>query len=745
MIQPDLLQAFARTILGALGAGILGSALLTAVILAATRLRRPSATTRHLFWWLALGASVALPLVSIAVSFGHIERTIVLVQPERSAANVAVRTEPAQTSGHEAQAALPNVVAKPVAAPATSVRSAGLNRFSEIVRSAIASIDLESIALVLVALWLGGSALGFLWLGRSILILRSLKRNASPLDEDLKDRLHLWRRAAARGRTVVLAVSNEVDVPVAVGFFNPTILLPVAVVEREAIGDIDQIAMHEYAHLIRRDDWTNLIQRACERLFWFNPILAFIGGRIALEREIACDDWVVAQTGHAHRYAACLWRLAESSRLPAMPILAPGALHSPRAITVRIEQLLDARRNRIPRLSPLGSFAIAALCVVLVVAGAQRAPGIALTETILAPAAPPVTAAVRARPAKAPVHRVHALSTIGRVVAHPAHAVVAKVRPAAAAKPAAAPLPAPVLVALADPAPSPDPPAATAAPAATTAPAKPVQRRMIEIRDHDVEIRRDGEIRTMTQAQVQALRDQIRKSMEQLRQMNGANATQMRDEIMKALSESLKGIEQLKNVNMRVHVVPLQGLDRVRDFLPGANLRTISLNGHSLAGANLAGADLHGAKLGGVRWSGVNLTGAKLAGADLRNARLASTTLIGADLRNADLSGATLQGVDLTGAHLDGANLSNAKLLGCTLGNASLKGANMRGLVIDNSAHLMRPRVQFFDVHMLKPRLLRAPTPLASPAPAPSPAAAPGRTFQIENSDVRTRVSIQTD
>ena len=144
-------------------------------------------------------------------------------------------------------------------------------------------------------------------------------------------------------------VASVVDVPVAVGFRTPAILLPTSLADADetlaATGDLDQIVLHEYAHLERYDDWTNALQLVLVRAFWFNPFVAFFAARIALEREIASDDWVVARTGRAHRYATCLWKLVEAVKLPTRRVVAPGALFSPRQITVRIEQLLDSRRS----------------------------------------------------------------------------------------------------------------------------------------------------------------------------------------------------------------------------------------------------------------------------------------------------------------------------------------------------------------------------------------------------------------
>jgi uncharacterized protein YjbI with pentapeptide repeats/beta-lactamase regulating signal transducer with metallopeptidase domain len=746
MMHPEFFEPFARTIVGALGVGILESALLAFVILGMTKLRpRPTATTRHVFWWIALAASVTLPLVSIAASFGHVERHRVVDLPAMPA--IAIVPVTVIANGAAPQQAWN--VSSTDSAPATATSAlADLRR-------AIAGYDFEFAGLALVAIWLAVAAFGLASLGRSFLTLRSLKRDASPLDENLLRRLRRWRHASRSGRAVALVVSNEIDVPVAVGFREPTILLPIQLVEREEIANVDQIAMHEYAHLERYDDWTNLVQRAFERVFWFNPIVAFIGRKISLEREIACDDWVVAQTGHAHRYATCLWRLVESSRLPAKQLLAPGALQSPKQITVRIEQLLDARRNAVPRLSPLGALGVAALCVALIVVQAQRAPVIALTEKVgPAPVAPPIAvrAAARVRSVRAqrlvmivrvavkaalpkPALAVHAKTALtmkdGTVIAVAVPALSAQLPP---------PMPLPVapVVATSTPVPAPAPPA---------------------IERHEVEIR------VMDRSQIEALRQQVLKSIEQLRNSNDEQSQRLRADLVKQLEDLMRQLPELRDLRERMRVMvhpnlvgPNWEIAAPRDpeslkscvgcAFPNANLRVVDLSRRSLVGANLRGADLTGATLAGVRLVGVDLEGAKLDGSDLRNAKLigcnlrnaslknarldgisivgtnlqgiklssaslrpllencancdfrgldlhgqdlrnlhlASASLRGVDLRNANLSGSTFDRVDFSLARLEGADLSNVKLLGCSLRSANLHGANLTGLVIDNSS-----------------------------------------------------------
>src|SRR5438105_1764232 len=77
---------------------------------------------------------------------------------------------------------------------------------------AVSALNFGFAGVALVALWLAGSALGLAALLRSFVTLRALNRNASPLDEAVFRRLRRWRHASRAGRSVALAVSNEIDV-----------------------------------------------------------------------------------------------------------------------------------------------------------------------------------------------------------------------------------------------------------------------------------------------------------------------------------------------------------------------------------------------------------------------------------------------------------------------------------------------------------------------------------------------------
>jgi hypothetical protein len=160
-------------------------------------------------------------------------------------------------------------------------------------------------------------------------------------------------------------------------------------------AEFEQVLTHEMSHLRRWDDWTQLLQTAIEAVLFFNPAIYFIGRRLKIEREMACDDWVVSSTGEPRPYAACLTHLHELTRRAAAPQLAPGVTTRRRwQISARVEALLAANRSRTPYFARSGWIAAGALAASAFVLAAKTVPPVAVAELPLAqlalanPAAP---------------------------------------------------------------------------------------------------------------------------------------------------------------------------------------------------------------------------------------------------------------------------------------------------------------------------------------------------------------------
>jgi beta-lactamase regulating signal transducer with metallopeptidase domain len=213
------------------------------------------------------------------------------------------------------------------------------------------------------------------------LVLAELKRDALPLPPDRRAALPLWRAhtSAQHARRARLCVSDRVEVPAAVGLFDGMVVLPQHVLDEFEPGDVDRFVLHELAHLERRDDWTAFVQRVVQLLLFFNPAVHAIARRLDLEREIACDDRVVAATSDVRSYAVGLTRMAQSTAWPHRGIAAPAIFVTRRQLSLRVEQLLSGRRGSAHRAAivPAMIALVASLGVVAVAAPLTPSLGIA--------------------------------------------------------------------------------------------------------------------------------------------------------------------------------------------------------------------------------------------------------------------------------------------------------------------------------------------------------------------------------
>jgi beta-lactamase regulating signal transducer with metallopeptidase domain len=160
------------------------------------------------------------------------------------------------------------------------------------------------------ALWLAASTFRAAQLALHSLRLRKLWKTATPIEVDLSLRSLVAGASSAR-RAIAVCTTCELDRPSVIGFFAPRILIPEWLFSRLTPGELEQVVLHEFEHLRRRDDWTNLLQKLSLVLFPLNPALAWMERRLCREREMACDEGVVRRTQAPRAYAACLTSLAE--------------------------------------------------------------------------------------------------------------------------------------------------------------------------------------------------------------------------------------------------------------------------------------------------------------------------------------------------------------------------------------------------------------------------------------------------
>jgi hypothetical protein len=175
--------------------------------------------------------------------------------------------------------------------------------------------------------------------------IRCLRLNSSALEIRSIDLTLRESLEASCTRPISLLVSRSVRVPMATGFLRPMIVIPEWAVRELSIDDLKVVLLHEAAHLQRRDDWTNLMQKVLRAVFFFHPVVWWLDGKLALEREMACDDMVLAATSSPRAYAECLLSLAEKSLGRRRLALAQAAVNRLRDTSLRIRQILAGNRT----------------------------------------------------------------------------------------------------------------------------------------------------------------------------------------------------------------------------------------------------------------------------------------------------------------------------------------------------------------------------------------------------------------
>ena len=139
----------------------------------------------------------------------------------------------------------------------------------------------------------------------------------------LLSRLHKERReaqAAARlsergltpdfvARGIPVSFADGQPTPAVQGVFYPRILLPLGIDRVLSQREFEAVLIHELAHARRRDNLIRLLYEASLCVFWFHPLIWLTGARIALYRELSCDESVIRRA-HGPALLSALGKLA---------------------------------------------------------------------------------------------------------------------------------------------------------------------------------------------------------------------------------------------------------------------------------------------------------------------------------------------------------------------------------------------------------------------------------------------------
>ncbi|HSC28129.1 MAG TPA: M56 family metallopeptidase [Vicinamibacterales bacterium] len=214
-----------------------------------------------------------------------------------------------------------------------------------------------------IALWAVWSSVHGARFAGALRAIRRARKHCRPLPSDLEARLHHWTRVRGTGRRTRLVACEEARAAAVLGCGSPVIGIAPALVRHLTADELDRIVIHEWAHVQRRDDLTNVLQLAARAIAGWHPAVWWIDRRLQVEREVASDEMAVAATGSARCYAACLVKLAALPAASFKTLPALGALSSP-ALAERVLRLLSPK----PPASPAWSRSAAVASIVALVA-----------------------------------------------------------------------------------------------------------------------------------------------------------------------------------------------------------------------------------------------------------------------------------------------------------------------------------------------------------------------------------------
>ena len=95
------------------------------------------------------------------------------------------------------------------------------------------------------------------------------------------------------------------------GIFRPVLLLPEGITAHLSREHLEAILAHELCHVRRRDNLAAALHMMVEAIFWFHPLVWWIGSRLVEERERACDEEVLRRGNAPELYAESILKTCQ--------------------------------------------------------------------------------------------------------------------------------------------------------------------------------------------------------------------------------------------------------------------------------------------------------------------------------------------------------------------------------------------------------------------------------------------------
>jgi bla regulator protein BlaR1 len=238
-----------------------------AVALLTLAFRRHRAQVRH-WLWLAASIKCLIPFAALLWIGTHIE----LVPIERSGQAIVGFLDSAAQPFSQPEPQRVNLRGRPVPPPQPAPLLAAATR-------------------AFIVIWPAGSlVLLSIWAVRWRRVARTVRAASRITHGPI---LGTLRRLEGDTPRLQVVSSRQTSEPGVFGIVRPVLIWPAGIEDRLTAEQIEAILAHEVAHVRRRDNLAALMHMLVEAVFWFHPLVWWIGARLVDERERACDEEVV--------------------------------------------------------------------------------------------------------------------------------------------------------------------------------------------------------------------------------------------------------------------------------------------------------------------------------------------------------------------------------------------------------------------------------------------------------------------
>jgi beta-lactamase regulating signal transducer with metallopeptidase domain len=272
-----------------------GSLLVAAAAAVCWMLRRQAPALRYWIWMILAGKLLLAPLwtldVATPVWFREAPRAAI-GEPSRPQSLAAA--ENLASGARAPRRATSAAEAGPVAPPAAP-------------REAHSLVGDAAWSTWLLAAWTLVIFLEAARTARQYVGLKRLLARSRPVDSAVQAAVDRCALALKLSAPPIARESPDDGSPLVCGLRRPVLLLPAGYAARFAGPSFEQVVLHELAHLRRGDLWTIWIFHALRSVYWFHPLVHWVAYRAGLDRELACDQTAIAQSGaSASAYARTL-------------------------------------------------------------------------------------------------------------------------------------------------------------------------------------------------------------------------------------------------------------------------------------------------------------------------------------------------------------------------------------------------------------------------------------------------------